>query len=333
VSEESPKRGAHDPFAFQQLSQVPKALAFFQTYLPRECVLRIHWRTFALGKLRSVDERLRSVLPDLIFQAEWDTGQPLRFYILFEHKSSVEADTLLQLLKGMVGIYDDWVRERKQEGVPAFPLPFIFPFVLCHGESPWKLTPRFAELVAVPEALQHLLAKHTVAFEHLLLDLGVVPMDQIRGTIEIRLILGLLKAVSEGREGEWFEKIFEPAARVLQQPDVPGFVRELFQYLFQSSRTMDFSTLRGMLDKIPDERTRSDVMTLAERIFADGEQEGWLKAKQVAILDVLEARFGMLPDDLRDKVAQLTLEPELSAALRLASRTDSLSAFADQLGR
>jgi len=57
-----------------------------------------------VGQLRYVDEQLRSLLPDLVFEAEWTSGEPLRFYVIFEHKSWVDSLTLLQLFKGQARI-------------------------------------------------------------------------------------------------------------------------------------------------------------------------------------------------------------------------------------
>src|SRR5688572_13705651 len=247
--------------------------------------------------------------------------------------------------------YDDWARQRKETGKSVLPLPFIFPFVLYHGESGWTVSTQFADLVFIPEELKESLRRYALVFEHLLVDLGRTEMEQIRGTMELRLVLGLLKGVSQGREEEWFEKIFKPVIRILEQPDGLGFMRELFEYLMQSSATVDFSTFREMIARIPDERTKADVMTLAEKIFAEGRDEGWQKgrnegwqkgrdegwqkgrdegwqkARQIAILDVLEARFGTVGEEVRARVASLTADVQLSQALRAASVSISISDF------
>jgi len=215
--------------------------------------------------------------------------------------------------------------------------------VLYHGESGWTVSTQFADLVFVPNELKESLRRYGLVFEHLLVDLGRTEMEQIRGTMELRLVLGLLKGVSQGREEEWFEKIFKPVIRILEQPDGLGFMRELFEYLMQSSATVDFSTFREMIARIPDERTKADVMTLAEKIFAEGRDEGWQKgrnegwqkgrdegwqkARQIAILDVLEARFGTVGEEVRARVASLTADVQLSQALRAASVSISISDF------
>src|SRR4051812_18856576 len=114
---------------------LPQALSLFQQYLPPKAAQKIRWNKLQVSNSRLVDERLRSNYPDILFSAEWETGEPVLFYLLFEHKSWIDPDTLLQLLRGMLSA---WEAVLKSNPGSPIRLPFIFPFVLYHGKSDWK---------------------------------------------------------------------------------------------------------------------------------------------------------------------------------------------------
>jgi hypothetical protein len=230
--EQKSKGPVHDPFAVQQFIQIPKARSLFQEYTPPKSSARMHWPSLHVLRSRFVDSDLRSHYPDILFAAEWDTAEPVLFYLLFEHKSWVDNQTLLQLLRGMISAWEMYLQERPPGPVR---LPFIFPFVLYHGPTDWNVSTQFADLVWVPEDLKEELSGHVPHFQHLLVDLHKLDMEELRGTMELKLVLALLKAVSEGREDEWMEKVFQPAVRILTQPDMLGFIRELFTYLIRTS--------------------------------------------------------------------------------------------------
>jgi hypothetical protein len=159
--------------------------------------------------------------------------------------------------------WHDWLTE--SENASATQLPLILPLVLYHGERDWNLSRNFADLIDVPPALKAELAPHLPDFEHLLVDLHALPMDQIRGSLEIRAILALLKSVSEGRELEWIQNMFEPLARILAQPTHLQFLQELLVYLAKASGRVTVSTFRAAIAKVQNEATRTAMMTLADQ--------------------------------------------------------------------
>ena len=61
--------------------------------------------------------------------------------------------------------------------------------------------------------------------------------------------------------------------------------------------------------------------------LVDGRQEGLLQNAREAILDVLDTRFGEVPDSVREQVNALCSEPTLKELLRRAARASSLDEF------
>lgn len=338
------KPAPHDPLVFQQFSRVENAAPFLKEVVPPGLASQVHWPTLQLVQSRFVDARLRSHFSDLVYRANWQTGDEdsLFFYFLFEHKSFVDLLAPLQLLVGMVAIWQEYIRDRKPDG-QRLRLPFVYPLVLYHGEKSWTAPRQFQELVWVPPALKEELAPHIPVWSYALLDLQKTSMEEIRGTAQVRMILALLKAVSEGKETEWFDRVFLPLIPMLEQTEAAGFLKELLMYLARSSGRIDASTFRRMLAKVSDQRIRNDVMTVAEELYAQGRQEGRqeglhkgrqegeLAARRQAVLSALEARFGTVPAQTRDLLLAMSGDIELSEALRLAVTSDSLSEFTKRI--
>ena len=64
-----------------------------------------------------------------------------------------------------------------------------------------------------------------------------------------------------------------------------------------------------------------------EKGLVEGRQEGLVQNAREAILDVLETRFGQVPDSLRERVNTIGSEPTLKNLLRRAVRTPGLGEF------
>ena len=64
-----------------------------------------------------------------------------------------------------------------------------------------------------------------------------------------------------------------------------------------------------------------------EKGLEKGIQKGLLQNAREAILDVLDTRFGEVPDSVREQVNALCSEPILKELLRRAARASSLAEF------
>ena len=64
-----------------------------------------------------------------------------------------------------------------------------------------------------------------------------------------------------------------------------------------------------------------------EKGIIEGRQEGLVQNAREAILDVLDTRFGEVPDAVREQVNALCSEPTLKELLRRAARASSLDEF------
>jgi predicted transposase YdaD len=61
--------------------------------------------------------------------------------------------------------------------------------------------------------------------------------------------------------------------------------------------------------------------------LVEGLEKGLIQNAREAILDVLDTRFGEVPDSVRERINALCSEPTLKNLLRRAVRTPSLEEF------
>lgn len=75
-----------------------------------------------------------------------------------------------------------------------------------------------------------------------------------------------------------------------------------------------------------------NVMPYITSIERIGRQEGRQEALREGILDILEARFGVLPEELRVKILEITGQSQLKGLHRRAALMASLGEFSQAIG-
>ena len=83
--------------------------------------------------------------------------------------------------------------------------------------------------------------------------------------------------------------------------------------------------------KLPDEREKKGVMEIVTSWMEKGIQRGMLQKAREDILDVLEARFGEAPYELRERILAVTQEAELKRLHRESALAESIEAFRAKL--
>ena len=90
--------GPHDAF-FRQLFREPRhAAGALRAALPQPLARAIDWRTLRLVPGSLVDEELRELHTDLLFEVTL-AGRPALLHLLFEHQSTVEPFMAARLLR------------------------------------------------------------------------------------------------------------------------------------------------------------------------------------------------------------------------------------------
>lgn len=142
----------HDKFFKETFTRIEVARDFFATYLPQSVVNTLNLDTLALKSGSFIDADLQEQFADLLYQVNWRTDDEAEeaiahIYLLLEHKSYPDPQTLFQLLRYLVRI---WERD-VQKGNTLRP---IIPIVVYHGREKWRVATEFGELFTGPASLQ-----------------------------------------------------------------------------------------------------------------------------------------------------------------------------------
>ncbi|MBF0160123.1 MAG: Rpn family recombination-promoting nuclease/putative transposase, partial [Magnetococcales bacterium] len=160
----------HDHFCRAVASDPKKAAGLIQEQLPTQISSCLSPELPTLVEGSFVDETLRGLLSDRLYQVRTITGQAAFVYVLIDHKSYPDPFIAWQLLKYMVEIWKQWERENSR----WTQLPPIIPLVLYHGASQWRIADEFLTLVAAEEGWR----QYLLNFQFRVMDLGPIPDQQ-----------------------------------------------------------------------------------------------------------------------------------------------------------
>ncbi len=336
-----PQRGnVHDLFFKQSFSEPGVAADFVRQYLPADVVAALDLDSIQLLSGSFVEERLRGRQSDLLFQVGLREGGVARLYLLFEHKSSRDPMTPLQLLRYCLRIWERDLRDH-----PGAPLCPIIPIVVYHGQRPWNVPTDFGGLFRGPEALR----AYWPAFRYQLLDLHSRPPAHVTGELRLRLPLLLLQAIFRA---DLPIQLIAITSLLRHHPDrafVQTLLLRLLSYVMRASDAVTREQASAALEAAAPQEGASIMQTLAQQWLAEGRDKGRTegrtegRAEGIQEGQVQGSRSGLLTGievalDLKFGAAGLALLPEIRAiadvvllravlgAIRDAASVDALRA-------
>jgi predicted transposase YdaD len=241
-----------------------------------------------------------------LFQVQLNTGQNAFAYVLLEHKSSPDSAARLQLLRYIVRILVNWYEQNGKR----LPLPPVLPLLVHQGPEDWESSCEFVDLFGVvPEILR----PHLPSFRHVLVDLGRVADERLSAQPRLR---AHLKALKYARRQDLPEKMdaLLAEAPVLEVLDVAL----ILAYIDRGSVAVSPDVIREVLRRLVPDREEEIMGHLTQPYFAKGLAEGRFEGlaegrakglvegraegEAIALVRLLEKRFGVLPAALRQRV-------------------------------
>jgi len=268
-----------------------------------------------------VDTKQRSNHTDLLYEIGLTEGRNALVQVLIEHDSRRRSNPLVlpKLLR-----YVAVACERHLGDGRGLPLTPVIPLVICHGTTPWAEPPDFADLFDVgPE-----LAGFVPRFRYAVFDLCTTGDRDLSRDPFLRLGLLVLKLARS--RADFRRRLLDLATDEIYRDDR---MAQLLVYMLNVYTELDRETLLLLAAGLSEEE-QSKVTTLAQRLFAEGKaegvQEGILEGKSlgvregktVALLKVLEVRFGPIPVPVRQRVENAdsdTIDAWLGRAIEAAS--------------
>ncbi|MEM7534000.1 MAG: Rpn family recombination-promoting nuclease/putative transposase [Chloroflexota bacterium] len=273
---------AHNNFFEYVFSDLNHAREFLAVYGPREVISRLVLDDLDFQKDGFMDERLRNQRTDMFYEAPLMASQssqaktpsqqntptaPAHIYILFEHKSTSEADVLEQVLRYMS---ERWRIDRKN----SKPLRPIIVIIVYHGEDSWSIPKTFVELFKDVDPIFH---PYIPNFKYILFDTSDYTDSEILDKIasgSLQAALLLLKYIYDESLNERVRDIFEPlTATKLPREKLLAHLEAMLTYTTAIKNRVPDEVLDETVNELFAEEGIT-IMNIKERWMEKGKIEG-----------------------------------------------------------
>ncbi|WPK12573.1 Rpn family recombination-promoting nuclease/putative transposase [Lysinibacillus louembei] len=305
----------HDKFFKETFGNVEVTKDFIQYYLPEAIRQVIDMNTLEPQKDSFLNPKLEENFSDLLFKVAINQQEGY-LYILFEHKSYLDKDTAVQLLKYMVEI---WEAKRNKERVQE--LPIVIPLVIYHGKKEWTLPTNLSAQLNGYDNLPSAIQIYVPSFEYVLCDLSRYQDGDIQGSVITRIVIMLLRDVQTKEGTELINSIanaFHHLQELNNKTSVVGYVETLLRYVFEAGRKLTQADMKSIIKQLETNEMKGEefTMTLAEMWKEIGERQGEQKGlekglekgRSEALVDVallqLTSKFGKLPDEIKEALTK-----------------------------
>ncbi|EWY42355.1 hypothetical protein N825_19880 [Skermanella stibiiresistens SB22] len=189
-------------------------------------------------------------------------------------------------------------------------MPPGIPLVICHGTKPWSEPPNYAGLYDVGPELRPFVP----TFSYVLFDMRTVEDRDLSRDPFLRFGFAVMK-LARG-PSDFRRRLLALATTEVYRDDR---MVQLLIYMINVYNDLDRATVELLSAPLTEEE-RGEVTTLAERLYADGKAdgkaegraqgvaeglaEGEAKGKAELLLDILEYRFGPVPNDVRARISR-----------------------------
>lgn len=311
-------KSPHDKVVRETLSRKATAIDFFKNYLPRPILDLIDMNTLEISKDSFIEKELKEYYSDMLYTVRFKNDDGF-IYLLFEHKSYADKLIQLQLFGYIHQIYRLYVKQNKAEK-----LPVVIPMVLYHGLKEWDIGTRFSSIIQGPyDALKD----YVPDFKYILLDLTRYSDEEIKGEVQARVLLLVLKHIFDTDIFQTLPDILSLFNEVMQQDTGLQTIETLLRYLFSTINDENVDKVKDMIENTLTQEKGGAIMgTIAEKYINEGMQqgmqqgmqEGSIIAAREAVIEALELRFGNLPDAIKNKLNAINDPIKLKDLLRKA---------------
>ena len=242
-------------------------------------------------------------IADLVFRCPLKNGKAdTMAVIIFEHQSGNLRKIPLKLLKYISAIWNAETKEGKPLSAPYF-------IVLRTGKKPYKgPLPKLSDVL--PKDKNGKLIGNLVEIEYKVVDLPALDFDKLVGGPVLRLAIGMLKKLTEGKEEEFPEALL-PLLEIADGEERTDLAKTLLELVAKVMGThgkpLEKEAVKKALEPIFNDKEEMDTMveTIFDRKFAEGVAEGRaevLRVQTEMLLTFVRSRFGKIPKAVEQKI-------------------------------
>ncbi len=296
----------HDQFAKMLLDQPGIADAFLRERLPAGVAALLSAEPATDRSESFVDPTLAELRGDRIYSLATRENQPFLVWTMVEHKSSPEADAIVQVLGYLTGVASSNAQRRVNPDGTVWIVPVpVFAVILYHGTDRWSLPTSLGAAYGLPDGM---LSAGLLDFRYTLVDLTTIPDAELSRHPELQGGLLMLKYATRDDDPEvTLERLLGAAA-------VVGLtiVRIVVRVSFRSGRRYSTgasaggagscNTRAGGRNYADDRRclrgrgSRQGARAGPSARLELGLEQGHAQAKAEILMRMLRRRFGEVPE-------------------------------------
>lgn len=287
----------HNNFFYQVMSRKHKAMVFFERYLPEKVLSRINIGNISLAESKHLSDRGVSLYNDVLYQCEFNEGQPGYLFAMCEHQSTPEVQMPLRLLEYNTAT----IRKHLKQTSEKFPV--IVNIVLYHGRKTWNYSTAFADYYENPALGREFLDMSPFT----LVNIPMLPKKEIQEDRELGFCFVAFICTSSSDPYEAFQEFFMNPIFKSHFGALSKELRNLtLTYLGNciDREKHSLEDLANLISNNPQETT--EIMTsITQAIRQEGMQEGMQQGMQQEKLHVAKNMLSNLHLDMRT-VSQAT---------------------------
>jgi predicted transposase/invertase (TIGR01784 family) len=262
----------HDKFVKASFSDVDRAAAFFEQFLPEELQKSLNLATLKAIQESYIQADLNEHFSDIVFEVQTKDGGPIDLVLLFEHKSAPDKHVLVQVGHYIFSHRVKCINEKKE-------LKVIIPLIYYQGKKKWE-KPILSNLFPRVEGSQN---QYIPAINHVFIALSTLSDENI-SQIRNRLMAAAILAQKKGIDFIKLEEDLKKILKLLPIEIEPGnFLQQMFVYIINVSEIPQ-PEFKKAIETIPP-TIKSNIMTTYAQIKEEGKQEGILEGKLEGILE------------------------------------------------
>lgn len=314
--------------AYKHVFSHPRAVAdLLRGFVHEDWVAQLDYATLEKVSGSYITDDLRDRDDDIIWRlrmsraADADAaadahapGEWVYVYLLLEFQSSPDRHMAVRILTYVGLLYQDLIKSGQ---IGSGYLPSVFPLVLYNGMRPWTATRQVEDLI---EPVPTSLSAYRPSLRYFLLDEGRLPQTSLtQPDNAVASMVQLERSASPAEVaqvvGQLAEKLKAPQNRELRRA-LTVWIRRLVLRRFTPEgdvpELQDLPETHHMISERVDSWTqewlRQGMQQGLQRGMQQGMQQGMRDGQAIVLRDLLAQRFGALPPEIEERIAQAGLD-------------------------
>jgi len=323
----------HDKIFKKVATDRENAVSLLQNILPESIQKHLSLREIGYEKDTFIPNHLQEYFSELLLSVPViEREQEAKVYFLFEHKSTRDPKTPIQLLRYILEIWDRYTTMAESTGER---LPIVIPVLITHAKGGWE-EKRIKELVDLPSED---FRAYVPDFDYILFDAIREDPETYRFTEAVEALLTIWRHSDSPEFIQTLERVFRLLQQIHPEAKFRDFVVSVMEYLSSTRSEEEYIDIYKVAEK--EFSGGEEFMgTIAEMFKREGyeeaiqEKDKWMadaeiKATQKHILENLTERFDVVGSGLTDKIKSIQSLEILNALFRKTNRVNSIEEFRD----